>query len=212
MTETPAVGFPTRGLYVLTPPAIPELEQLETMVAAALSGGAVAVQFRDKQHDRLERLERATALRVLCREYGVPLIVNDDVDVTGEVQADGVHLGKNDASLASARRILGPRFIIGVSCYDSLARAISAIGEGADYVAFGSFFPSRTKPGAVACSIEVLVEAASNITRPIIAIGGITPENAAGLISSGADLLAVQSSVFSAPDPRASARNFSELF
>ena len=212
MTKTPAVGFPIRGLYVLTPAAIPDLEQLEAMVAAALTGGAVAVQYRDKFDDHRERLERATALRLLCREYGVPLIVNDDVDLTNAVQADGVHLGKNDASLPAVKRILGPQVIIGVSCYDSLARAISAIDEGADYVAFGSFFPSRTKPGDAACGIDVLIEAAPIITQPIIAIGGITPENAVGLISSGADLLAVQSSVFSAPDPRASARNFSKLF
>ena len=211
MTKTPAVGFPTRGLYVLTPAAIPDLEQLEAM-AAALAGGAVAVQYRDKFDDRRERLERTTALRLLCREYGVPLIVNDDVDLTDAVHADGVHLGKNDASLPAARRILGPQVIIGVSCYDSFARAISAIDEGADYVAFGSFFPSRTKPGAAACGIDVLIEAAPVITQPIIAIGRITPENAVGLISSGADLLAVQSSVFSAPDPRASARNFPKLF
>ena len=107
MTKTPAVGFPTRGLYVLTLAAIPDLEQLEAM-AAALAGGAVAVQYRDKFDDRRERLERTTALRLLCREYGVPLIVNDDVDLTDAVHADGVHLGKNDASLPAARRILGP--------------------------------------------------------------------------------------------------------
>ena len=199
-----------RGLYAIT------LEHAGTKSAAqverAIAGGAQVIQYRDKSEDHRHRLEQARAVNAICRETGVPLIVNDDVALAAAVEAAGVHLGHNDAAPAAARDLLGPRAIIGVSCYNRLDLALAARDQGADYVAFGSFFPSSTKPLAVRADIDLLRRARRDLRLPLVAIGGITPENGAVLVGAGADMLAVVTGVFGAPDPQAAARAYARLF
>ncbi len=200
-----------RGLYAITP-EMPDTAALLAKVKAALSGGARLVQYRSKSRDVALRHEQAAELRALCRAHAVPLIINDDVRLAVLTDADGVHLGEEDASLREARINLGPDKIIGVSCYQDLARARRAEAEGADYVAFGSFYPSPTKPGARPCPIGLLAEAKGALKLPVVAIGGITPENAAALVAAGADAVAVISALFDAPDIAAVAAQFDSLF
>jgi thiamine-phosphate pyrophosphorylase len=198
------------GLYAITPEdAGPDLTR---RVELAIAGGARVVQYRDKSRDRERRLAQATALGVLCRSAGVLLIINDDATLAAAVGASGVHLGRNDGDPAQARRLLGPRAIIGVSCYNRLDLGAAAQAAGADYVAFGSFFPSATKPGAVRATPTLLLEARAALSLPLVAIGGITPQNGAALIAAGADLLAVVGGVFAGPDPEAAAAAYAQLF
>ncbi|HEX7816793.1 thiamine phosphate synthase [Dyella sp.] len=200
--------FPGRGLYVITDGPRPDLL---VVIRQALEGGASLVQYRDKTHDARRRQDEASAIKALCAGFGVPMIVNDDVTLAQSVGADGVHLGEHDGELASARKLLGGRAVIGVSCYDDIERARSLAAAGADYVAFGAFFPSPTKPQARQASAELLRQSAA-LRVPRVAIGGITPDNGASLIDAGADYLAVISSVFRAADVRAAARRFADLF
>lgn len=200
--------FEARGLYAITNGPRPDLQ---AVVGAALIGGASVVQYRDKTTDSHRRLTEATLLSALCQRHGVPLIINDDVELAIESGAAGVHLGADDVDLLSARARLGSTAIIGVSCYDSIDRARRAVEKGADYVAFGAFHPSPTKPLA-RCATPDLLIAAQSIGVPMVAIGGITPDNAAPLIAAGADCIAVISSLFDAPDIESVARRFSQLF
>lgn len=177
----------------------------------ALEGGAAMVQFRDKSGDDDWREAVATALKAECDSFKVPLIVNDDVVLAAAIGASGVHLGKGDSPAGKARLALGPGSIIGVSCYDSLDRARAAAGQGADYLAFGSVFPSGTKPEAVRCSLET-VSRARALGLPLVAIGGLTPDNGRAVIQAGADGLAVISAVFDAADVRKAAESFSKLW
>ena len=187
-----------RGLYALTPD-IADTAALVTAVTAALDGGAAAVQYRGKHDDPALRATQARALaRVLAARGGV-YVVNDDPALARDVGADGVHIGAEDGSIAAAREVLGPDRLVGVSCYDDLSRARAAVAAGADYVAFGSFFPSSTKPHARRADPALLAQAQS-LGVPVVAIGGITAANAAGLIAAGADALAVISDVFGQPD------------
>lgn len=205
-----ALAFPRRGLYAITSDELGE--QLVDAVGRALLGGARAVQYRDKHAHRERRAREASALLSLCRDHAVPLIVNDDVDLACEVGADGVHLGRDDDGIGAARERLGPGAIIGASCYDRAELAERAIADGADYVAFGSFYPSPTKPGAVRANVSLLGEVRSRIDVPIVCIGGITPENGAALLAAGGDLLAVVHGIFAQADPLAAARRYDELF
>jgi thiamine-phosphate pyrophosphorylase len=201
-----------RGLYAVTDPALIAAHDLATQVGAAIAGGAALVQYRDKGAGDSQRLARARALVTVCHDHRVPLIINDDIALAVAVGADGVHLGRDDARLSAARRTLGPHAIIGVSCYNDLPRAIAAAEAGADYVAFGRFFPSRTKPHALQAEIETLLSAKQRLKVPLVAIGGITADNGAALISSGADLLAVIHGLFGQEDVTAAARSVAELF
>lgn len=203
--------MPISGLYAVTPQCADTAVLLDK-VRQALEGGAQLVQYRDKSHDVALRFEQASELLALCREFGVALIVNDDLRLASLVGADGVHLGREDGSLREARLILGPGKIVGVSCYNDLQRAIAAQQGGADYVAFGSFFASITKPDAVPAPLELLRLAHHELSVPLVAIGGITLDNAGLLVAAGADALAVISAVFDSPDIRAAAAGFSELF
>jgi thiamine-phosphate pyrophosphorylase len=200
-----------RGLYAVTPDII-DTAELTTKVEAALAGGASMVQYRNKAADPELRVAQARALQSLCRAKGVPLLINDHLELAATIDASGLHLGKDDASLPEARALLGPEKLLGASCYNRIDSAIAAIEAGADYVAFGSFFPSAVKPGAVHASVSLLREAKERLGVPIVAIGGITPDNAAQLISAGADAVAVISALFSAPDVRVAAERFSKLF
>jgi thiamine-phosphate pyrophosphorylase len=200
------------GLYAIADTQYLDDTRLLPAVGEALAGGARVIQYRDKKHDTADRARQATELASLCRKHGALFIINDDVDLTKQVQAAGVHLGREDASLEQARAQLGPQPIIGVSCYNDLARAVRAQDEGADYVAFGSFFPSRTKPQAVRAGLELLCAAKQKLRIPVVAIGGITPENGAHLLAAGADALAVIEGVFGQADVRAAAERYMQLF
>lgn len=196
------------GLYAITDGP---RDDLLAVVRAALEGGAALLQYRDKTHADDRRLRETRALAALCREFKVPLIINDDVDLAAASGAAGVHLGEDDARVAVARARLGADAIIGVSCYDSLTRAREAAQAGADYLAFGAFFPTTTKL-VTRYATPALLRDARPLGLPLVAIGGITPENAGPLVAAGADYLAVVSAVFSACDVHAAARRFAALF
>lgn len=200
--------FPLPGLYAITDGPRPDLIEAVTQ---AILGGARIVQYRDKTSDRARRVLEAGALRELCRDHDIPLIINDDVALALTVGADGVHLGEDDTRLRDARDALGAEAIIGVSCYDSFDRARELAGSGADYVAFGAFFPSPTKPQARRASLDLLRQSAA-LGVPRVAIGGITPDNGGLLVDAGADYLAVVSAVFRADDVRAAAQSITDLF
>jgi thiamine-phosphate pyrophosphorylase len=203
-----------RGLCAVTPDDA-LLPRLSALVKAALDGGAPVVQYRNKIASRpLRRAQAAEMLRI-CRASGAKLIINDDVWLAVEIGADGAHLGRDDApggSLAAARDALGPKRILGVSCYNELARGEEAAAAGADYLAFGSIFPSRTKPGAVRAPLELLGEARRRFGLPVAAIGGITLDNAPQVLAAGADILAVVSDVFDTMNIKARAEAYQALF
>lgn len=200
------------GLYAITPERSAQHRPLADLVAEAIAGGARIVQYREKGGDAKRRLAQAHALLAVCRANGVPLIINDDLALAADIGAYGVHLGHEDADPREARARLGPTAVIGVSCYNRFERAEWARSVGADYVAFGRFFPSATKPQAVQADPSLLHRARRELRLPLVAIGGITPENGARLIAAGADMLAVVEAVFGRPDVRAAARAFAELF
>jgi thiamine-phosphate pyrophosphorylase len=198
------------GLYAITPDETDTAELLRK-VRLALLGGARVLQYRNKTADAALRMEQAEALRGLTREFSVELIINDDAALARQVDADGVHLGGADGSVAAARKLLGSGKIIGVSCYNRLSLAHEAARQGADYVAFGSFFTSTVKPGAVAATPVLLHQARREFAVPLVAIGGITIQNGAQLLEAGANALAVISAVFDTPDIEDAARQFSSL-
>ena len=202
-------SFPS-GVYALTPEC-GDTGRLLEMVEAALKGGVAAMQYREKTGDVALRHEQASELLDLCRRYQVPLIINDDLRLADLVEADGVHVGREDAGLREARIILGPGKIVGVSCYQSLDMARQAQKDGADYVSFGSMYASPTKPQAQRASLQGLHEAAE-VKVPVVAIGGITAENAAKVVEAGADAIAVISALFDAPDIESAARALNRLF
>ncbi len=199
-----------RGLYVITP-EIADTAALATLVEAILAGGARAVQYRAKDLAPDAALAQARALANLCHARGVPLIVNDSIDLALACGADGVHVGRDDAPIAAARAAL-PRGIVGASCYADPQRARAAAAAGADYVAIGSVFASLTKPGAVRAPLEAIGQAARACGLPVVAIGGIDAGNAPAAIAAGAHMVAVIAAVFDAPDPRLAAAAISRLF
>jgi thiamine-phosphate pyrophosphorylase len=201
-----------RGLYAITDSVCTPPATLCRQVAAAIAGGARLVQYRDKDATADQRHARATALLATCRQHAVPLIINDDLQLAAAIGADGVHLGEHDGAAGAARALLGAQALIGVSCYDNLERALQAAADGASYVAFGRFFPSHSKPAARHAPVALLVEARRQLRLPIVAIGGITPDNGAALLAAGADLLAVIHGVFCTPDARAAAARYAALF
>ncbi len=201
-----------RGLYAITDTVLAVDSDLAAQVALALEGGARVIQYRDKISTPEERLKTALSLCNLCHEHAALFIVNDDLELAAQCGADGVHLGRDDTDLAAAREQLGNSAIIGLSCYNDLERALAAQKAGADYVAFGRFFPSNTKPQAVQAEVELLRQARSRLTIPIVAIGGITPENGGSLVEAGADMLAAIHAVFGQSDIRAACQRFARLF
>ena len=206
-SRSPSVRL-RKGLYAITDGPRGDLA---AVARAALEGGAAMLQYRDKTRDAARRLDEARALGELCRAFDVPFIVNDDVELGRAGAAAGVHLGEDDPGIEATRAALGPDAIIGVSCYDSLQRARDAAAAGADYLAFGAFFPSVTKPGARRATLQLLRDA-REFGLPLVAIGGITTENGGSLITAGADYLAVISALFGARDVRAEAKRFAALF
>jgi len=199
------------GLYAITPDLCDSTALLR-MVEAALKGGARALQYRNKVADPALRLEQARGLAQLCRTYRVPLIINDHLDLALEVDAEGLHIGAEDGSIAEARRRLGPDKILGVTCYRKIENALEAARMGASHVAFGGFFPSGVKGGTGGAPMSILGEAKRRTGLPVVAIGGITVDNAPQLIAAGADCVAVITAVFGAADIEAAARQFSAIF
>lgn len=191
-----------RGLYLITPDERETSRLLERV--GEVIGQATWLQYRNKGADARLRAAQATALRALCREAGVPLIINDDPQLAGACGADGVHLGEDDGDVSAARELLGADAIIGASCYDDIGRAARMAAAGADYLAFGAFFPSSSKATTRRATPSLLGDAAA-LGKPLVAIGGITADNAPELVSAGADLLAVIGGVFDAPDPAVAA-------
>ena len=200
-----------RGLYAITPDE-PDTERLLALVQAALNGGAAIVQYRNKAAAAELRHEQALALQRICRAAGVPLIVNDDLEIALAIDADGLHLGGEDGDLAAARSRLGPDKLLGASCYNRLELAIEARDLGADHVAFGAMYISSTKPGAIRAPLELFGQATASVGLPAVAIGGITLDNTPPLIRAGAHAAAVISALFNAPDVTQRARDFNRLF
>jgi thiamine-phosphate pyrophosphorylase len=198
-----------RGLYAITPDGA-DRPALHRLVREALEGGIAALQYRCKGLTPSLKLNEAKIFAALCRSNGVPFIVNDDLELAVAAGADGVHLGREDGDLAAARAKLAGK-LLGASCYDSLERAHAAVAAGADYVAFGSVFLSPTKPAAVRAP-HALFARAKPLGVPLVAIGGITLENAPQLVQAGADCVAVLSDLFDAPDVAARARAYGKLF
>lgn len=198
-----------QGLYAITDTTLGD--NMLTAAEQAIRGGARILQYRDKSNDQPHRRQQAALLLELCRQHGVTFIINDDVALAAAIGADGVHLGRDDGNIDAARQQLG-HGIVGVSCYNEWPLAKAAAAVGADYVAFGAFFPSTTKPHAARAAPDLLERSRQELDIPVVAIGGITPENGRDLIAAGADMLAVVQGVFGQPDIQAAARRYAALF
>ena len=202
---------PLRGLYVITDETLIPQNQFSESVEQALRGGARIIQYRDKSNDIIKRMQQATALKKLCNNYHATFIINDDVELALQIDADGVHIGNQDTSLASARRILGNK-IIGVSCYNQFDMAVQAEKNGADYIAFVSFFVSNIKPHAIRADIPLLTRAKQELKIPVCSIGGITLHNAPALLEAGADMIAVITDIFAAENISDRCQKYAALF
>ncbi|MFT3761434.1 MAG: thiamine phosphate synthase [Pseudoxanthomonas sp.] len=199
-----------RGLYAITPDEA-DTARLLARVAPLLGEGVALLQYRNKTADAALRREQAAALQALCARAGVPLIVNDDAALAREIGAAGAHLGEDDGDIAAARALLGADAIVGASCYDDLERARRAVDAGASYVAFGAFFPTATKATTRRATIRLLHDAKA-LGVPLVAIGGIAPDNARPIVDAGADLVAVVGGVFDAADPVLAVRAYQACF
>ncbi|MFM9834953.1 MAG: thiamine phosphate synthase [Methylophilaceae bacterium] len=203
--------FSIKGLYAVTPDEI-DTKALCSKVEASLLGGVKLLQYRNKVANADLRLQQASALLALCRKHNVPLIINDHLDLCTEIDADGLHLGATDCDLGASRRLLGADKIIGASCYNQINFAHKAQSEGASYVAFGACFPTNTKSNTVNAPLSLFAEAKNSVKIPIVAIGGITLENAGSLKKAGADAIAVVNALFNAKDIKNMAQQLTENF
>ncbi len=185
-----------QGLYAITAPELMPADQLIVSIEHAIQGGARIIQYRNKSASSAQQHQEAKQLSLLCKQHNVCFIINDDPELAKAVNADGVHVGRDDGKIADARKQLGQQAIIGVSCYNRLENAQNAIAQGADYVAFGRFFPSKTKPDAIQADLQLLEVANQSLNVPIVAIGGIKQDNAQELIKRGADAIAVINDLF----------------
>jgi len=204
--------MPRPGLYAITPDGISTDANGSERIRQVIGGGAVMLQYRDESVDYKQRLDFAGVLTRLCAGTDCRLIINNDVVIAASCGAAGVHLGANDMSIIEARAQLGPRAIIGASCYDQFERAEAAVSAGASYLAFGSVYRSDSKPGAVLCPMETLQLASQRYALPLVAIGGITVENGAALLAAGVDYLAVISGLFAGGSEYQQVSRFVRLF
>ena len=200
-----------KGLYAITPD-MADTDLLLQKVQAALQGGINILQYRNKLANHKLQTQQARALLPLCRQYNVPLIINDSVKLCLTLDADGVHLGADDGNWAEVRARIGKDKILGASCYNSFDLALAAQQAGASYVAFGACFASSTKPNAPVAGLELFTRAKTELNIPTVAIGGITLQNAPSVIQAGADAIAVINAIFNANDVKLSAKQFSQLF
>lgn len=206
-----ATRGPIHGLYAVTPDES-DTARLIIRVRAALEGGATVVQYRNKSADPALQHKQAGALAILCRQNGVPLIINDHLELALAIGADGLHLGADDGDIAAARRALGDSRLLGASCYNRFELALAARDAGADHVAFGAAFVSATKPDAVHAPLALYRRAQAELGLPVVAIGGITADNAGDVIAAGADAIAVITALFGAADIAAAARRLHSLY
>ncbi len=200
-----------KGLYVITDCENLSTDRLLAVTEDVLRAGVAVLQYRDKSGDHTKRQYETAELRLLCREYNCLFIINDDVQLAKSANSDGVHLGGGDCDCNKARNELGPGALIGVSCYNRVEAALAAADAGADYIAFGSFYPSPSKQGTVIAKPGIIKQAKRKIELPVVAIGGLTPSNCRILLESGADLLAVISSIYQAEDPYSAVLEFNRL-
>ena len=200
-----------KGLYLVTPDW-DDTDQLLSVTESALKAGVALLQYRHKTATEALRRLQATALRDLCRQYKVPFIINDHLALCEEIDADGVHVGGTDATVAAVRSVMGPNKIVGASCYGDLQRAHDAAAAGASYVAFGGFYPSRVKKYEVSTPIDIVSRAKTSLAVPVCVIGGMTPENAAPLVAEGSDMVAAISSIYQHEHPALAAAAFVKLF
>lgn len=202
--------MPIKGLYAVTPD-IADTDLLVKKVEAALAGGVNVLQYRNKQANHKLQTQQARALLPLCRQYNVPLIINDSVKLCLTLDADGVHLGADDGNLAEVRSRIGEDKILGASCYNRFDLALSAQNQGADYIAFGACFASNTKPNAPVADLSLFSQARAELSIPAVAIGGITLQNATQAIQAGADAIAIIQAIFAADDVKLASQQFSQL-
>lgn len=201
-----------RGLYAITDSVLISRDRFAETVEAAVRSGATMVQLREKEAPVEEVARLGKELLTVTRKYGALLIVNDHPSVALEIGADGVHVGREDPPVAEARALVGPDMIIGASCYGDVDKAVEAVAAGADYVAFGTPFPSPTKPKRTDISLDIFQAVKQRVSVPVVAIGGITLDNAAQVIGAGADAIAVVSGIFAAPDVGTAAQALADLF
>ena len=201
-----------KGLYAITDQHLISAGNFAAAVEQPLQGGASIIQYRDKSDDRNKRLQQAKSLRSLCDQYHATCIINDDIELAVAVNADGVHIGKDDTALKTARETLGKDAIIGVSCYNDLSLALEAQENSADYVAFGAMFSSSTKPAAMVSGPEVIANAKQALSIPVCTIGGITEDNIQQVVSAGTDMAAIINDLFAADDIKAKATRLSDFF
>ena len=206
----PSTVFPKGGLYLITPDDS-DSERFLERVLAVLNPGIAVLQYRNKLANADQKHEQAKVLFQYCRNLGIAFIINDDIELAHELGADGVHLGEHDTDLKTARHLLGPNTIIGVSCYNSLTLAEKTASDGANYIAFGAVYSSATKPDARNAGLELFSQA-KLLNLPMVAIGGITPDNAAQTLAAGADFIAVIGAVFDAADPASEVKSFISRF
>ena len=199
------------GLYLVTPDWDDTAKMLDCS-EQALRSGVTILQYRHKTANAALRLEQARALQALCRRHGCLFIINDHVDLCLELDADGIHVGGTDASVATVRTAVGPDKIVGASCYGDLELAHRSHREGASYVAFGGFYPSRIKKYPVTTPVEIVSQSKLEIALPVVVIGGMTIDNCQPLIAAGADMVAAISSVYMAENPELASREFGRLF
>jgi thiamine-phosphate pyrophosphorylase len=200
-----------RGLYLVTPDW-DDTRQLLEITELGLRGGATVLQYRHKTADAALRREQAECLQALCRTYQVPFIINDHIDLCLALDADGIHVGGTDETIAAVRAALGPNKIVGASCYGDIALAQDAYRNGASYVAFGGFYPSKVKKYPVTTPPEIVAQSKREIPLPAVVIGGMTRENSAPLVAQGADMVAAISSVYLAGNPQSAARAMADMF
>ena len=199
------------GLYIITDPLLCG-DTIIKKVEQAIQGGAQVIQYRNKTADAKTQTSEASALKKLCHQYQRCFLINDNIELALQVNADGVHLGQTDSALSDARKQLGNKKIIGITCHSDISAAIKAEQQSADYVAFGRFFPSQTKPSAPPANLDILQQAQSQLNIPVVAIGGINTENANTLIDAGANMIAVIHAIFSAHDIKKTAQSLAEKF
>ena len=204
--------LPDHGLYAITDCQNLTTDELLNKTRLILKAGAIMLQYRNKNDNPHTREEQAIRLQQLCHDHATAFIINDDLELAQKINADGVHLGRDDQSCAMARKVLGPDYIIGISCYNDIELAISAEKSGANYIAFGAFFPTTSKSSTTGATTELLHYAKQRLNIPVAAIGGITPENGKILVQAGADFLAVISGLYAVADPGAASRAYSNLF
>jgi len=201
-----------QGLYVITEDHVLDFDSLLSKTETILDNNISALQYRKKNATYLQKFDEASALKSLCIKYNTPFIINDDIKLATEIGADGIHLGEQDESCQSARSKLGKNKLIGISCYNDSGRAEQAIRESADYIAIGAMYKTETKKSTKNASPQLLIDAKKRFSVPLVAIGGITPQNAQALLSAGADLLAVVSCVYHADRPDRVIKEFKKLF